>query len=80
MFLAFSTSKCFDLFAVIFLLRLGSLGSKSVFAIEFACANFALQNQQLNYIVYTSNIFAMFMISNFFFKFTDFCVINCFFN
>ena len=39
----FSTSKCFDLFAVIFLLRLDSLASKSVFVTKFACANLALK-------------------------------------
>ena len=47
MFLAFfnlfSTSKCFDLFEVIFLLRLDSLASKSVFVIKLACANLALK-------------------------------------
>ena len=39
----FSTSKCFVLFEVIFLLRLDSLASKSVFVIKFACANLALK-------------------------------------
>ena len=33
----------FFLFQVIFLLRLDSLASKSVFVIEFACANLALK-------------------------------------
>ena len=33
----------FDLFEVIFPLRLDSLASKSVFAIKFACANLALK-------------------------------------
>ena len=42
-FTSFSTSKCFDLFEVIFLLRLDSLASKSVFVIKFACANLALK-------------------------------------
>ena len=37
-----STSKCFVLF-VIFLLRLDSVASKSVFVIKFACANLALK-------------------------------------
>ena len=41
-FNSFSTSKCFDLFTVIFLLRVDSLASKSVFVIKFACANLAL--------------------------------------
>ena len=36
-------SKCFDLFEVIFLLRLDSLASKSVFVIKFACVNLALK-------------------------------------
>ena len=36
-------SKCFDLFEVIFLLRLDSLASKSVFVIKFACPNLALK-------------------------------------
>ena len=47
MFLTFSihfrTSKYFVLFVVIFLLRLDSLASKSVFLIKFACANLALK-------------------------------------
>ena len=42
-FNSFSTSKCFVLFEVIFLLRLGNLASKSVFVIKFACANLALK-------------------------------------
>ena len=42
-FNSFSTSKCFVLFVVIFLLRLDSLASKSVFVIKFACANLALK-------------------------------------
>ena len=52
MFLAFfnlfSTSKCFDLFEVIFLLRLDSLASKSVFVIKFYCANLALKTPVAN--------------------------------
>ena len=40
---SFSTSKCFDLFDIIFLLRLDNLASKSVFVIKFACASFALK-------------------------------------
>ena len=39
----FSTSKYFDLFAVIFLLRLDSFVSKSAFVIRFVCANLALK-------------------------------------
>ena len=39
----FSTSTCFVLFEVIFLLRLDSLASKSVFAIKLAYANLALK-------------------------------------
>ena len=42
-FNSFSTSKCFDLFAVMFLLRLDNLASKSVFVIKLACANLALK-------------------------------------
>ena len=42
-FNSFSTSELFDLFEVIFLLRLDSLASKSVFVIKFACANLALK-------------------------------------
>ena len=42
-FNSFSTSKCFDLFEVIFLLRLDSLVPKSVFVIKFPCANPALK-------------------------------------
>ena len=37
-FNSFLTSKCFDLFEVIFLLRLDSLASKFVFFIKFAFA------------------------------------------
>ena len=47
MFLAFlnsfSRSKCCVLFSVIFLLRLDSLASKSVFATKFARANLGLK-------------------------------------
>ena len=42
-FNSFSISKCLDLFAVIFLLRLYSLALKSVFIIIFACANLVLK-------------------------------------
>ena len=42
-FNSFSRGKCFDLFEVIFLLRLDNLASKSVFIIKFACANLALK-------------------------------------
>ena len=42
-FSSFSTSKCFDLFEEIFLLRLDSLASKYVFVIRFACINLALK-------------------------------------
>ena len=37
------TSKCFDLFAVIFLLRLDNLASKSAFVIKFVFANLPLK-------------------------------------
>ena len=42
-FNSFSASKCFDLFEVIFLLRLDSSASKSVFVTKFAGANLALK-------------------------------------
>ena len=42
-FYSFSTSKCAVLFAVIFLLKLDNLSSKSVFATKLACANLALK-------------------------------------
>ena len=42
-FNSFLTSKCFVLSSVIFLLRLDSLVSKSVFVTKFACANLALK-------------------------------------
>ena len=46
-FLTFSThfqqASFFYLFAVIFLLRLNNLASKSVFVIKFACANHAVK-------------------------------------
>ena len=42
-FNSFSTNKCFDLFDVIFLLRLDNAKSKSIFVIKFACANLALK-------------------------------------
>ena len=40
---SFSTSKFFDLFAVIFLLKLDNLASKFVFVIELPCANLVLK-------------------------------------
>ena len=43
LFNLFSPSKCIDLFEVIFLLRLDSLASKSIFVIKFACANLELK-------------------------------------
>ena len=48
LFNSFSTGKCFVLFEVIFLLRLDSLTSNSVFAINFACANLALKTSAAN--------------------------------
>ena len=39
-FNSLSTSTCFVLFELIFLLRLVSLASKSAFVTKFACANF----------------------------------------
>ena len=44
-FNSFSTSKCFDLLDVIFLLRLDSLASNSIFVIKVACANLELKIQ-----------------------------------
>ena len=41
--LEFSINKSFDLFAVIFMLRLDNLASKSAFVIKLACANLALK-------------------------------------
>ena len=43
LFNSFSISKCFDLFLVIFLLRLNNLESKSVFVVKLACANLVLK-------------------------------------
>ena len=48
LFNLFSTSKCFVLFVVIFLLRFDSLASKSVFVIKLACANLALKTSATN--------------------------------
>ena len=48
LFNSFSTSKCFALFLVIFLLRLDNLASKSVFVIKLACANLALKTSAAN--------------------------------
>ena len=42
-FASFLTSKRFVLFEVIFLLRLDSLASKSVFVFKCACANLSLK-------------------------------------
>ena len=49
LFNLFSTSKCFVLFEVIFLLRFDNLASKSVLVFKFVCANLALKNEQLIY-------------------------------
>ena len=43
LFNTFSSSKCLDLYAVTFLLKLDSLASKSVFVIKSACASLALK-------------------------------------
>ena len=43
LFNSFSTSTCFVLFAVIYLLRFDSLSSKSVFVTKLACAILALK-------------------------------------
>ena len=42
-FNSFLTSKCVFLFEVIFLLKLESLASKSLFVNKFSCDNFALK-------------------------------------
>ena len=42
-FNSYATSKCFELFEVIFLLRFDNLASKSDFVSKFACANVALK-------------------------------------
>ena len=42
-FNSFSTSKCFALFELTFLLKLDSLASKSVLIMKFACAKLALK-------------------------------------
>ena len=47
-FSSFPTSKCFNLFVLIFLLRLVSLVSKPVFVTKFARANFALKFSVVN--------------------------------
>ena len=41
-------SKCFDLFAIIFLLRFDNLQSNSVFVIKLACAILALKTSADN--------------------------------
>ena len=48
LFNSLSTSKCFILFWVIFLLRLNNLVSKSVFVIKLACASLALKTSPAN--------------------------------
>ena len=48
LFNSFSTSKCFVLFEVIFLLRFDSLESNSVLVINFACANLVLKTSAVN--------------------------------
>ena len=78
---SFSTSKCFDLFDIIFLLRLHNLASKSVFVIKFACANLASKTSVAK--LFNSRVVIiklMIMISKLFFKLTNFCVKNCFFS
>ena len=64
-----------------FLLRLGSLATKSVFLIKFACANLALKTCAENlFNLWSNNVFVMVMISKFCLKFTNFCVVICFLN
>ena len=63
-FNSFSISKCFVLFAVIFLLRPDSLASKSVFVITFDCASLALKTlaaKVLNYgvVIYFSWVWSV---------------------
>ena len=47
-FNSLSASKCFVLFAVMVLLRLDNLASKSVFVMKLACANLALKTSAAN--------------------------------
>ena len=48
LFNSFPTTKCFALFEVMFLLRLDSLESNSVFVIKFACAILTLKTSAVN--------------------------------
>ena len=48
LFKSFPTSKCFDLFAVIFMLRLDNLESNSVLVIKLACAILTLKASVVN--------------------------------
>ena len=48
LFNLFSTSKCFVLFEVIFLLRFDNLASKSVLVIKLACSSLALKTSAAN--------------------------------
>ena len=57
LFNSFSTSKCFDLFGVIFLLRLNNLASKYVFVIKLTCDNLALKTSEANLLNFEVSIY-----------------------
>ena len=69
-FNSLSASKCFVLFAVMVLLRLDNLASKSVFVMKLACASLALKSSASNLLnsevsVYLSSLWllSLFLIS-----------------
>ena len=66
---SFSTSKCYVSFEVIFLLKLDSLASKSVFVIKFAYANLAAKFSAANLlnsgvVIYLSCLWAVSFFSS----------------
>ena len=65
---SFLTSKCFVLFELIFLLRLVSLVSKSVFAIRFNCTNLAAKISAVNLLNYGVVIYLSWLWSVSFFS------------
>ena len=73
---SFLTRKRLLLFEVIFLLRLDSLASKSVFVIKCACANLSLKTLASK--LWSSNLLVMIMISRFLLNLTNFCAIICY--
>ena len=64
LFNLFSTSKCFVLFEVIFLLRFENLASKSVLVIKFACANIALKTAA-NLLNFNISIFKLLYLNSY---------------